>query len=247
MPKKVKKSWPCFHKSTAQAFVTLLLLMATVSGTQAWSQEKNKYGLITIPDIKGYQSLVRQDTSKQLVDLRQFIPGLAIDLKYATANNFLHEPVYKKAGAYLSLPAAIALKNAEKDLNEKGYGLKVFDAYRPYSVTVIFYEKVKDTVFVASPFRGSRHNRGMAVDLTIINKQTGLELLMPTAFDDFTGKAHTNYPHLPVNVMLNREVLKWVMVKNGFQVYADEWWHYDFKGWQSHPVLDISFEALELD
>ena len=125
-------------------------------------------------------------------------------------------------------------------------GLKIFDAYRPYRVTIIFYEKVKDTVFVASPYRGSRHNRGAAVDLTLINLRSGRELKMPTAFDDFTKKAHANYSKLPRSVIRNRELLKSVMLKNGFEVYADEWWHYDYKGWRDHPVLDLSFEELEL-
>ncbi len=204
----------------------------------------NKYGAITIADLKDYKELVGKDSTKALVELITIIPDLKLDIRYATSNNFMGEPMYKSAAAFLSLPAARALTTVQKELNTLGYGLKIFDAYRPYAVTVSFYEKVHDTVFVASPYRGSRHNRGCAVDLTLINLKTGKDLPMPTAFDDFTEKAHTSYPNLSEEVIKNRELLKAIMTKNGFEIYADEWWHYDFKGWRDHPLLDISFEEL---
>jgi D-alanyl-D-alanine dipeptidase len=225
------------------AFSALLLSFANQLPAQ--QVNNNRYGLSTIADISSYHEMVKADSLKTLVNLAQYIPGIKMDIRYATAFNFLGEPVYKTAEAWLSLPAAKALKNAERQLNEKGLGLKIFDAYRPYRVTVLFYEKVKDTVFVASPYRGSRHNRGAAVDLTLIDLRTGKELAMPTAFDDFTKKAHTSYSNLPAHVIANRELLKATMVNNGFEIYTEEWWHFDYRGWRSLPLLDLEFELLD--
>lgn len=155
------------------------------------------------------------------------------------------QPMYDRPAAFLRLPAARALAAVQAELKEKGLGLKIFDGYRPYHVTVAFYDKIKDSVFVASPRRGSRHNRGCAVDLTIVDLKSGKELLMPTGYDDFTEKAHTDYRDLPAEAIANRELLKRLMVKYGFLIYADEWWHYDFKGWENFPLMDISFKALK--
>ena len=209
--------------------------------------EKNRYGVTTISALAVYQQLVREDSTVKLVDLQKHIPGIRLDIRYATNNNFLGQPVYNDAKAYLALPAARAIRNVEKELNEKGLALKIYDAYRPYSITVLFYEKAKDTVFVASPYRGSRHNRGMAIDLTLVDRLSGKELNMPTAFDDFTKKAHIDYPDLPGEIIKHRTLLIAVMAKHGFEVYPDEWWHFDFKGWQQHPLLDISFKELSFE
>ena len=221
-----------------------LLLLAGCAQTQPLP--RNIYGLQTVADMTTYRKLVKRNPMQQLVNLANFIPMLTLDIRYATTNNFLGEPVYPSAKAYLNLAAARALKEVQEDLHHKGLGLKIFDAYRPYQVTVLFYEKVKDTVYVASPYRGSRHNRGAAVDLTLIDLSSGEELQMPTPFDDFSKKAHTNYSELPPGVIRNRELLKSVMVKHGFEVYPDEWWHYDYKGWKGHPLYDLSFEQVEL-
>jgi zinc D-Ala-D-Ala dipeptidase len=217
----------------------------TVSNTSTTqSIIASKYGVKAISSIDDYTEMIRKDSSKQLVDLSKIIPTIQLDIKYATVDNFMGRTMYSQAKAFLALPAAQALKVAQQQLNRLGYGLKIYDAYRPYSITVDFYEKVKDTVFVASAYKGSRHNRGCALDLTIINLKTGKELLMPTPFDDFSPKAHTNYRNLPSNVIKNRELLKSVMTQNGFDIYADEWWHYDFKNWRNHLIIDISFEQL---
>ena len=156
----------------------------------------------------------------------------------------MKQPVYDTAAAFLLRPAAEALKKVQSELNKMGYGLKIFDGYRPYQVTVRFYETFHDTVFVASPYTGSRHNRGCAVDLTIINLKTGKDLAMPTPYDAFSPKAQTNYANLPSKIIKNRELFKKVMTENGFDIYPDEWWHFDFGKWRKYPVLDIPFEAL---
>lgn len=228
-----------------KVYVLTFSLFIALTNVMAQENLARKYGVSAVATIEEYEKQVESDSSLQLVALDRFIPGIKLDIRYATSNNLMKEPMYKKAAAYLSLPAAKALRAAQKELNAMGYGIKIWDAYRPYRITVAFYEKVRDSTFTASPWTGSRHNRGCAVDLTLINLKTGKELPMPTPFDDFTKKAHTDYKNLPANVIKNRELLKRVMTKHGFNIYADEWWHYDFAGWKTHPLMDIPFEELQ--
>lgn len=203
-----------------------------------------KYGLKTISDIDVYKRSVQKDPDQELVALNRFIPGISLDVRYATGNNLMKEPVYSTAAVFMRRPAAEALKKIQRELNKKGLGLKVYDGYRPYRATVAFYEAFRDSVFVASPYTGSRHNRGCAIDLTIINLKTGKELEMPTPFDTFSDRAHSAYPGLPAKQLKNRELLKQVMTSNGFMVYPAEWWHFDFTDWKKYPVTDIPFEYL---
>lgn len=204
----------------------------------------NKYGLKVITSPEEFSKQVAKDKSQALVDLATFIPGIKLDIRYATANNFLGEPVYTSAKAYLRQPVAQALKNVQTELNKQGIGLKIFDAYRPYRATVYFFEKLRDTVYLAVPWQGSRHNRGCTVDLTLVDLKTGQELQMPTPYDDFTKKAHVNYMNLPAPAIKNRELLKKAMNKQGFLVYAEEWWHFDFYNYKKFDLLDIRFEDL---
>jgi D-alanyl-D-alanine dipeptidase len=212
----------------------------------AQDQDSNfrKYGLKTVATLAEYHALVARDPRQELVRLDSFIPGIRLDIRYATDNNIMGRPVYQTAEAFLRRSAAEALKAIQKDLNEMGYGLKIFDGYRPYDVTVAFYERYHDTAFVASPYTGSRHNRGCAVDMTIIDWKTGKELDMPTAYDNFTKMASYNYPDLPAGVLRNRAMMQKVMLAHGFLIYPDEWWHFDFGGWKEYPVMNIPFEDL---
>ncbi|MEO5998108.1 MAG: serine hydrolase [Chitinophagaceae bacterium] len=204
----------------------------------------SKYKLKTISDIKEYKALVAKDPNQELVKLDSFIPGIVLDIRYATNNNLMKQPLYKLPVSYMRRPAAEALKKIQKELNEMGLGIKIYDGYRPYGVTVTFYETFLDSVFVASPYTGSRHNRGCAVDMTLIDLKTGKEIKMPTLYDTFSKKAHSEYIGLPKDVLKNRELLKKVMTGNGFLIYPDEWWHYDFGGYEKYPVMDIPFETL---
>lgn len=204
----------------------------------------NKYNLKVVDKVEIYKELVENDGAQRLVDLKKFIPSIKLDIKYATNDNFMGEPVYKQKRAFARYPAAVALKKIQAELKKKNLGLKIFDGYRPYSVTCRFFEKTRDSVFCAVPWRGSRHNRGCAVDLTLVNLKTGKELKMPTPFDDFTPKAHAEYKDLPEDVIKNRELLKDVMSRHGFKVLADEWWHYDFAEWNKFELTDIPFEEL---
>jgi zinc D-Ala-D-Ala dipeptidase len=210
-----------------------------------YGQTVTKYGVTVVSDTSFYKDQVVRDSLNKLVDLEYFIPRIKLDIKYATKDNFLGMPLYKEPKAFLRLPAAIALRKVQAELNKKGFGLKIFDAYRPYSVTVLFWEKIKDTNYASSPFEGSRHNRGCAVDVTIINLKTGKELEMPTKFDDFTIKAHPDYKNISDTVKSNRTYLFNVMAKYGFRKYPTEWWHFDFSGWVNYFLMDLNFDDLE--
>lgn len=203
-----------------------------------------KYGL-TPMTLEGYLEQVRLNKDKELVDLEEHIPGVLLDIRYATANNFTGEKIYNLAKAYARRPVANALLRAQRDFQAYGYGIKIFDAYRPYAATVKFYEVYGDTTFVASPYRGSRHNRGCAIDMTLVDLKTGEELKMPTGYDAFVREAFPNHPVSDPEVKKNRDLLIRVMENHGFRVNASEWWHFDFRGYRAFEVLDISFEELE--
>ncbi|NJN43035.1 MAG: M15 family metallopeptidase [Flammeovirgaceae bacterium] len=185
-----------------------LVAMGMVLCASCFAQ--NKYGLKTIGYNEYIQSL-EQSTEKELVNLETYIPGLLVDVRYATSNNFTGEKIYTLARAYARRPVAQALRGVERELNANGYGLKIFDGYRPYSATVKFYETYHDTTFVASPYSGSKHNRGCALDLTLIKKTSGKELKMPTAYDAFLKDASPTFPVKNKKSRNNRDLLIWVM------------------------------------
>lgn len=215
-----------------------LLFISTISRGQY------KYGLIPSSYDEYMQSLAA-NPKKELIDLEKFIPNIVLDIRYATINNFTKERIYNLAKAYARKPVAEALKKAQADLNQQGLGIKIFDAYRPYAATVKFYEVYRDTTYVASPYRGSRHNRGCAIDMTLIELKTGNELPMPTEYDSFKKEAWPSTPVKDPIIKKNRELIISVMQKHGFKVNSSEWWHFDFIGWQKFEVMDISFEELE--
>ncbi len=224
-------------KNTTIIILPLLLVLNIGFG-------QYKYGLKPA-GLTEYQSAVQSNPDKELINLEKFIPGLVLDIRYATTNNFTGEVIYTLPRAYARRPVAEALKKAQAELKESGLGIKVYDAYRPYKATVKFYEVYKDTTYVASPYRGSRHNRGCAVDITLINLQTGEELRMPTGYDSFKKEAWPSTPVKDPEIRKNRQTLIDVMKKNGFRVNGSEWWHYDFIGWGKYEILDIDFEELE--
>jgi len=208
------------------------------------SAQRYPYGLKPMM-LPQYELSVEKDATKELVDLEKVIPSVVLDIRYATANNFMKEKIYTLAKAYARKPVAEALKQAQTEFSKQGMGIKIFDAYRPYSATVKFYEVYKDTTYVASPYKGSRHNRGCAIDMTLIDLKTGTELQMPTEYDSFRKEA---WPSAPVGdpvVKKNRDLIISVMSKYGFKVNSSEWWHFDFTGWSKFEVMDIDFEELE--
>lgn len=223
----------------------LFLLLFVAVSAHSFAQKANSFGLTVVNSVADYKSTVSVHPEKELVDLKKYIPGIKLDIRYATNNNFAKQAVYKQARAFGRLPVAKALKNVQAELNKSGLGLKIFDAYRPYSVTVKFFEVASDKNFVANPKEGSRHNRGCAIDLTIINLKTGRELEMPTPYDSFAAEASPSFMNLPPDVIKNRNQLINVMESNGFRVLDNEWWHFDFIGWKNFELMDIGFEELE--
>ena len=179
-----------------------------------------------------------------LVELAPLDPGIRLDIRYATAHNFVGRPVYTEARAFLQRPAAEALLRAHRSLKDKGYGLLIFDGYRPWSVTKLFWEVVprEKRDFVANPAKGSKHNRGCAVDLTLYDLRTGREVEMPSPYDDMTERASPDYAGGTPEPRAHRDLLRAAMEKQGFAVEPNEWWHFNYKDWPSYPILDISFQ-----
>lgn len=200
--------------------------------------------VLHIVDLRAYQRQIKTDPDKRLIEIKKEIPGIVLDIRYATTNNFMHRVMYSQARAFARAPVVKALQEVEVELNKQGLGLKIYDAYRPYTVTVAFFKMAHDTNFVASPKHGSHHNRGCAIDLSVIDLKTGRELEMPTPFDSFSVKAAANYPALPAIQLANRELLKSAMQAHGFKVLPTEWWHFDFIGWEHYELLDIPFSGL---
>ena len=181
-----------------------------------------------------------------LVELVTLEPGLRLDIRYATADNFVGRPLYTEARAFLQRPAAEALVRAHRRLAAEGYGIVVFDGYRPWSVTKLFWDVTpKDKrAFVADPRKGSRHNRGAAADVSLYVLATGLPVSMPSDYDDFTERAHPDWPGGTPEQRSARALLRKVMETEGFSVYENEWWHFDYRDWREYPILDLPFAAL---
>jgi D-alanyl-D-alanine dipeptidase len=222
--------------------VAIIFLAAIILCTVS-AQDYSRQLKVSGPSV--YYQQVKNDPNKRLVEIKKYIPNIVLDIRYATTNNFTHHVMYNQAGAFTRLPVVLALQQVEAELKTHGLGLKIYDAYRPYSVTVKFYEVTRDTNFVADPKKGSRHNRGCAIDLSLIDLKTGKELDMPTGFDSFSKKAAADYPDLSKQQIANRELLKRVMQAHGFKVIPTEWWHYDFNGWQNYELLDVPFSAIK--
>lgn len=181
-----------------------------------------------------------------LVELISLDPSLTLDIRYARRDNFLGRPVYDQARAFLQRPAAQALIQVHRSLKAQGYGLLVFDGYRPWSVTKLFWDEVtpQQRYFLADPIRGSRHNRGCAVDLTLVDLRSGCPLPMPSDFDEMTERAHLDYEGGTATQRRHRDLLKQAMVQGGFLSFAPEWWHYDHPEWPNYPILDLPFPRI---
>ena len=207
-------------------FIILALLITINSAVSAQRYTYIDSSKVMAPDR--YLKDIKAHPETRLVEIKKYIPGIVLDIRYATTNNFTHQQMYTEARAFARLPVVLALKQVEADLKKQGLGLKIYDAYRPYAVTVHFYEVAHDTNFVADPRKGSKHNRGCAIDLSVISLKTGKELDMPTGFDSFSKKAAAAYPDLPKEEITNRAILKTAMEAHGFREIATEWWHFDF-------------------
>ena len=184
--------------------------------------------------------------SYELVDLVGLDPTIHLDLRYATANNFTGRVLYSQARAFMQAEAAASLIRAHRRAQVEGYGLTIFDAYRPWRVTKQLWDATEPAKrqYVADPKTGSRHNRGCAVDLTLHRLSDGAAVEMPSAFDDFSKRAHRDFMDVSENAIANRARLARYMEAERFEGRWDEWWHFDFADWMRYPVLDVPFEAL---
>jgi len=181
-----------------------------------------------------------------LVELVMLDKTIKLDIRYATANNFVGRPVYPEARAFLQPPAAEALLRVHKKLKEQGLGLVIFDGYRPWTITKLFWDVVPDDKrkFVADPAKGSKHNRGCAVDLSIYDHTAGKLIPMPSGYDEFTDRASPDYKGGNEEETRNREMLRRLMEAEGFTVNPNEWWHFDYKDWEQYAIYDVAFSEI---
>lgn len=181
-----------------------------------------------------------------LVDLATLDPAIHLDIRYATTNNFMSAPMYSSARAFMQRPAAEALLRAHRALMARGYGVLVHDAYRPWYVTWMFWAATEDRYhnFVANPARGSKHNRGCAVDMSIYDLRTGQPVGMPSTYDEFSDRAHPDYAGGTPQQRELRDMLRHIMEAEGFSVDPGEWWHFDYRDWASYPVMNLKFEEI---
>jgi D-alanyl-D-alanine dipeptidase len=182
-----------------------------------------------------------------LVDLAALDSTVRLDIRYATANNFVGRPVYPQARAFLREEVARPLLRAHAALRPRGYALLVFDAYRPLSVTRLFWNEVKAAkrAFVANPAKGSMHNRGCAVDLSLFDLAAGREAEMPSAYDEMTRRASPRYGGGPAEARARRDLLRAALEAEGFRVNPGEWWHFDHESCARFELLDLSFEDID--
>lgn len=189
----------------------------------------------------------RMAAASDLVDLTKVDPTIKLDIRYATSRNFMGAPMYSEARAFLEAPAARALAAASRQFHTLGYGLLVYDAYRPWYVTKMFWDGTPPgkRIFVANPKKGSRHNRGCAVDLTLYSLRTGQPVPMPGGYDEMSERSYPTYPGGTSLQRWDRDLLREVMGEEGFTVNEYEWWHFDYKDWPQYPILNFTFEELD--
>lgn len=190
----------------------------------------------------GAQPAAEKELQKAgLVDVETLDAPLFFDIRYATPRNFTKQKIYDSPRCFLHKDAARALLKAVKLAAQapEPFTFCLWDCYRPLSAQKKLWQAVPNPSYVTPPAKGSRHNRGMAVDLTPCDFN-GNPLPMPTEFDSFTKQAHMDFYNLPPDVLKRREILKKIMTQAGFTYTRTEWWHFDKTGWKTnHPVLDI--------
>jgi zinc D-Ala-D-Ala dipeptidase len=182
-----------------------------------------------------------------LVELTKLDASIRLDIRYATPNNFTRRQLYDQARAFLIQPAVQALLRAHKAAQQQGFGLTIYDAYRPWRITKALWDATPagpKKNYVANPKKGSKHNRGCAVDLTLHKLDSGEQAAMPSGYDEFSLRAHRSFTAASAEALANRDLLEMLMEAQGFRGASNEWWHFDFIGWEKYPVQDISFEEL---
>ncbi|MEW4530912.1 serine hydrolase [Maioricimonas sp. JC845] len=186
----------------------------------------------------------RKPELSELVDLDD---SILLDIRYATTNNFTGSVFYRQPRAFMQKPAAEATARAHERLKERGLGLLIHDAYRPWYVTKMFWDATPGELrdFVANPAHGSRHNRGCAVDLTLYDRKTGKPIEMVAGYDEFSPRSFALYPGGTSRQRWYRELLRRTMEAEGFSIYTLEWWHFDYKDWKKYRIGNVTFEEIE--
>jgi D-alanyl-D-alanine dipeptidase len=222
--------------------VFFLLCMSLVS---AQNLPVSSSGLLYINSISLFQKSLINHPEKQMLSLAS-IPGIIFDLRYAGTDNFMHKKLYPGdiKTTFLRKPAYQALDSVAADMAKRGLVLVIFDAYRPYSVTQDFWKTMQDERYAANPAKGSGHNRGISVDLTLADAKTHKMIPMPTGYDNFSDSAHQNYSKLDAKRIANRDLLRRVMEKYGFIPLFSEWWHFSWPETGNFEVLDLTFDQL---
>jgi len=184
--------------------------------------------------------------ASDLVELQSLDPSIQYDIRYASTNNFMSNTFYTLPRAYMQRPAAEAVVRVHRKLKEQGYGLLIHDAYRPWYVTKMFWDATPEDkkIFVADPSRGSRHNRGAAVDLTLYDLKTGKVIETVAGYDEMTDRSFPFYYGGNTQQRYYRTLLRKSMEAEGFSVYAFEWWHFDYKDWRKYRIGNERFEKL---
>jgi zinc D-Ala-D-Ala dipeptidase len=205
--------------------------------------------LLMLEPIVSSQTPPRENGSFRKPELTELIaldPTIKLDIRYATEKNFLGRRVYAQARAFLQRPAALALVRVNQSLRKQGFGLLVFDGYRPWTVTKEFWDSTPPSKrnFVANPAKGSRHNRGCAVDLSMYALSSGEEVEMPGEYDEMTERSSPNYDGGPQESRRLRDLLRAAMEAQGFTVNSYEWWHFDYRDWRKYPILNIDFAQI---
>lgn len=223
--------------------LTIIFLFHTIFSIQLSAQSN----LTIVNQASEYKTSFKANPKLELIELKTIVPHIRYDLKYATTDNFTSVQLYPSntQWTFLRKEPAEALAQIAKALEAKGLGILVWDAYRPYHVTVKFWELIKDERYVANPSKGSGHNRGIAIDMTLYDLKTGALLDMPTSFDDFSEKAHHDAENITSRQKENREMLRNLMEKHGFIKFQTEWWHYYWPNGEQYEVLDFDFKQIK--
>lgn len=204
------------------------------------SEELRKTALAANPPAEN------RELEADLVDITQLDNTIKLDIRYSSTNNFMSTVFYEQAKAFMQRPAAEALVRVHRDLKKMGYGLLIHDAYRPWYVTKMFWDATPESLkhFVADPQKGSRHNRGCAVDLTLYDLKTGETVDMVATYDEFSDRSFPYYPGGTSQQRWLRKLLRNSMEAEGFEIYQFEWWHFDYETWQKYPISNLTFEGI---
>lgn len=222
----------------------ILISVAALTIITPFSSGAQTGSLVVVDKRRMYAQEIKEDKAYTMVALRQVIPAIKYQLWYATDQNFMGRKLYPSGEeAYVRFPVAQALAKVAEDLKQQGLGMMVWDAYRPYRITKKMWKLVQDERYVANPAKGSGHNKGIAIDLTLYELSTGQELEMGTGFDNFSDTAHHGFTLLSASQLQNRALLRTTMMQHGFKPLETEWWHYSWPA-RSFSVLDLSFKQL---